>query len=375
MEAAREQALAFIEGKRRDDLIQIGHDIVVEVIGPRIYPGCAGDRRPPRRGDRTYLVTAAPQELAQGIATYLGMDGASGPRPSWSTAPTPAGCSGRCCTGRPSSTRSSGWPPSRGSTCGQQRLLGLGERPAAAGGVGRPVAVNPDRTCATWPPSGAGRCRTSAGGAGCGWSGCPPGWPPGHHRHGRGHRPRLARRKRAERRRRAHAGAPTLGRVAGGRPPSLSTAATSSSDRPRVARARRRRRAASAGEVQPSRRGRARARPRAGRRRTPWRSPRSRSGRPPARRPARAPGLAVLEDVLQVLAQQAPAEEVVLLAVGAGDDHPRKPRCSRPIGTRPGRPGRPGARHAPRRRWARGRVVLRLERVEGVGHGHLGSSG
>ena len=36
------------------------------------------------------------------------------------------------------------------------------------------------------------------------------------------------------------------------------------------------------------------------------------------------PGLAVLEDVLQVLAQQAPAEEVVLLAVGAGDDHPEE---------------------------------------------------
>ncbi|HEY4726716.1 MAG TPA: HAD-IB family hydrolase, partial [Actinomycetes bacterium] len=79
MEAAREQALAFIEGKRRDDLVQIGHDIVVEVIGPRIYPGMRrviDDHR--ARGDRTYLVTAAPRELAQGIATYLGMDGALG---------------------------------------------------------------------------------------------------------------------------------------------------------------------------------------------------------------------------------------------------------------------------------------------------------
>jgi phosphoserine phosphatase len=65
MEAAREQALAFIEGKRRDELTQIGHDIVVEVIGPRIYPGM-------RR------VIDAPRELAQGIATYLGMDGALG---------------------------------------------------------------------------------------------------------------------------------------------------------------------------------------------------------------------------------------------------------------------------------------------------------
>ena len=79
MEAAREHALAFIEGKRRDDLTQIGHDIVVEVIGPRIYPGMRRviDEHH-ERGDCTYLVTAAPRELAQGIATYLGMDGALG---------------------------------------------------------------------------------------------------------------------------------------------------------------------------------------------------------------------------------------------------------------------------------------------------------
>src|SRR4029453_6736076 len=69
----------FIEGKRRDDLTQIGHDIVVEVIGPRIYPGMRRviDEHH-KRGDCTYLVTAAPRELAQGIATYLGMDGALG---------------------------------------------------------------------------------------------------------------------------------------------------------------------------------------------------------------------------------------------------------------------------------------------------------
>jgi HAD superfamily hydrolase (TIGR01490 family) len=79
MEAARESALAFIEGKSRSDIVQLGHDIVVEVIGPRIYPGM-------RRvidlhhadGDKTYLVTAAPRELAERIAAYLGMDGALG---------------------------------------------------------------------------------------------------------------------------------------------------------------------------------------------------------------------------------------------------------------------------------------------------------
>src|SRR4029453_7117173 len=79
MEAAREQALAFIEGKRRDDLTQIGHDIVVEVIGPRIYPGMRKVIDAHHAdGDKTYLVTAAPKELAQGIAAYLGMDGGLG---------------------------------------------------------------------------------------------------------------------------------------------------------------------------------------------------------------------------------------------------------------------------------------------------------
>jgi len=79
MEAARESALAFVEGKSQAELIQLGHDVTVEVIGPRIYPGM---RRVidvhHANGDRTYLVTAAPRELAERIAAYLGMDGALG---------------------------------------------------------------------------------------------------------------------------------------------------------------------------------------------------------------------------------------------------------------------------------------------------------
>ncbi|HYT24953.1 MAG TPA: HAD-IB family hydrolase [Actinomycetota bacterium] len=79
LEAARESALAFIVGKSQAEMVQLGHDIVVEVIGPRIYPGM---RRVidvhHANGDRTYLVTAAPRELAERIAAYLGMDGALG---------------------------------------------------------------------------------------------------------------------------------------------------------------------------------------------------------------------------------------------------------------------------------------------------------
>jgi HAD superfamily hydrolase (TIGR01490 family) len=79
MEAARESALAFVEGKHQADLVQLGHDIVVEVIGPRIYPGMRRVIEAHHAaGDRTYLVTAAPRDLADEIATYLGMDGALG---------------------------------------------------------------------------------------------------------------------------------------------------------------------------------------------------------------------------------------------------------------------------------------------------------
>jgi HAD superfamily hydrolase (TIGR01490 family) len=147
MEAAREQALAFIEGKRRDDLIQIGHDIVVEVIGPRIYPGMRrviDDHH--ARGDRTYLVTAAPRELAQGIATYLGMDGALG---------TEAELVDGTYTGRLLGPVLHG-PAKLDAVVRLAADQGFDLRASSAysdsvndrpllEGVGRPVAVNPDR--------------------------------------------------------------------------------------------------------------------------------------------------------------------------------------------------------------------------------------
>jgi HAD superfamily hydrolase (TIGR01490 family) len=147
MEAAREQALAFIEGKRRDDLVQIGHDILVEVIGPRIYPGMRrviDDHH--GRGDRTYLVTAAPRELAEGIATYLGMDGALG---------TEAELVDGTYTGRLLGPVLHG-PAKLDAVVRLANEQGFDLRASSAysdsvndrpllEGVGRPVAVNPDR--------------------------------------------------------------------------------------------------------------------------------------------------------------------------------------------------------------------------------------
>lgn len=79
IDAAREAALAFIEGKRKEDFDPLAQDIVVEVIGPRIYPGMRQVIEAHHaNGDLTYLVTAAPVDIAERIARYLGMDGALG---------------------------------------------------------------------------------------------------------------------------------------------------------------------------------------------------------------------------------------------------------------------------------------------------------
>jgi HAD superfamily hydrolase (TIGR01490 family) len=147
MEAAREQALAFIEGKRHDDLTQIGHDIVVEVIGPRIYPGMRQVIEAHRaEGDETWLVTAAPRELAQGIAAYLGMDGALG---------TEAELIGGTYTGRLLGPVLHG-PAKLDAVVRLAAERGVDLKASSAysdsvndrpllEGVGNPVAVNPDR--------------------------------------------------------------------------------------------------------------------------------------------------------------------------------------------------------------------------------------
>ena len=178
MEAAREQALAFIEGKRRDDLTQIGHDIVVEVIGPRIYPGM---RRVidahHDQGDRTYLVTAAPSELAQGIATYLGMDGALGTEAELADGTYTGRLLGPVLHGPAKLDAVVRLADEQGLDLRESSAYSdsVNDRPLLEGSGGRWPST-PTATCASWPPSRAGRCRTSAAGAGCGWSGCRPGW-------------------------------------------------------------------------------------------------------------------------------------------------------------------------------------------------------
>src|SRR6266487_1902319 len=147
MEAARETALAFVEGRRRDELTHIGHDIVVEVIGPRISPGM-------RRvvdahhaaGDLTYLVTAAPRELAGEIARYLGMDGALGTEAELADGVYTGRLLGPVLHGPAKVEAVTALAAERGIDLAASSAYSdsVNDRPLLEG-VGHPVAVNPDR--------------------------------------------------------------------------------------------------------------------------------------------------------------------------------------------------------------------------------------
>jgi HAD superfamily hydrolase (TIGR01490 family) len=79
MDLSRESTLDFVTGRSRDELISWGKEIAEDRIMPRVYEDIVkvvNDHR--RRGDLTFLLTAAPVELAQVIADELRMSGAAG---------------------------------------------------------------------------------------------------------------------------------------------------------------------------------------------------------------------------------------------------------------------------------------------------------
>lgn len=72
-------ALEFVKGRHRDELKALGREIAEDRILPRVYTDIAEViARHNAGGEQTYLVTAAPQELAEVIAEGLGMTGALG---------------------------------------------------------------------------------------------------------------------------------------------------------------------------------------------------------------------------------------------------------------------------------------------------------
>ncbi|MDX6325604.1 MAG: hypothetical protein QOK15_1958 [Nocardioidaceae bacterium] len=72
-------ALAFIEGHRVEELEEIGEEIFDETMAARIWPGTrALAQMHLDQGQRVWLVTAAPVEIAAVIARRLGLTGALG---------------------------------------------------------------------------------------------------------------------------------------------------------------------------------------------------------------------------------------------------------------------------------------------------------
>ncbi|MEA2477317.1 MAG: hypothetical protein QOF16_950 [Actinomycetota bacterium] len=77
MAKSRRSTLEFVAGRRRQDIIDWGREIAEERIIPRVYQDIATViKGHAQRGDQTFLVTAAPIELAEIVAAELGMSGA-----------------------------------------------------------------------------------------------------------------------------------------------------------------------------------------------------------------------------------------------------------------------------------------------------------
>jgi HAD superfamily hydrolase (TIGR01490 family) len=76
---ARNSALGFIEGHTVAELEELGEEIFDEAMAHRIWPGTrALAQLHLDQGQRVWLVTAAPVEIAQIIARRLGLTGAMG---------------------------------------------------------------------------------------------------------------------------------------------------------------------------------------------------------------------------------------------------------------------------------------------------------
>jgi HAD superfamily hydrolase (TIGR01490 family) len=79
VDTAREQALSFVAGRSVAEIVELGEAIYDELMADRVYPGTlAMARRHLEAGQRVWLVTATPTELAQIIARRLELTGALG---------------------------------------------------------------------------------------------------------------------------------------------------------------------------------------------------------------------------------------------------------------------------------------------------------
>jgi HAD superfamily hydrolase (TIGR01490 family) len=79
IDAAREAALAFVAGHKVEDIVRLGEEIYDDSMADRIWAGTRElTQRHLRAGQRVWLVTATPVELASILAGRLGLTGALG---------------------------------------------------------------------------------------------------------------------------------------------------------------------------------------------------------------------------------------------------------------------------------------------------------
>ncbi|MDP9433097.1 MAG: HAD-IB family hydrolase [Actinomycetota bacterium] len=79
MMSAREAALGFVAGRPVEEIVTLGEEIYDEEMAPRIWPGTlALAQQHLDAGQRVWLVTATPVELARIISIRLGFTGALG---------------------------------------------------------------------------------------------------------------------------------------------------------------------------------------------------------------------------------------------------------------------------------------------------------
>ena len=79
IDAAREAALAFVAGHKVEDIVRLGEEIYDESMADRIWAGTRElTQRHLQAGQRVWLVTATPVELASILSRRLGLTGALG---------------------------------------------------------------------------------------------------------------------------------------------------------------------------------------------------------------------------------------------------------------------------------------------------------
>jgi HAD superfamily hydrolase (TIGR01490 family) len=79
IDAARQAALAFVAGHKVADIVRLGEEIYDDTMADRIWAGTRDlTQRHLQAGQRVWLVTATPVELASIVAHRLGLTGALG---------------------------------------------------------------------------------------------------------------------------------------------------------------------------------------------------------------------------------------------------------------------------------------------------------